>query len=154
MFSRKLLSAYFTSILFILYFALNAMKTQSADPSSIEHFSGWSVTFAMFIIPIVFVYGIGISYLADLLGQKWEMKPTTSVILSFLIHIAMGALFGMMLGLIGIGIVGGAAAACFFLVDQWIAFLRSRQKKAWIIVTLNLPLLVFCALLVYFYAKG
>jgi hypothetical protein len=55
---RKLFSAYATSACIILYLSLNTLRNEAINPYSGDHFFGWAFVYAMYVIPVMFIYGI------------------------------------------------------------------------------------------------
>lgn len=151
---RKMATAYFISCLIILFFSLLTLDVAGADWTAPGDMLAWAGVVAIYAVPTLFLYGILVSALLELVVDKWRISPPTNWYILGTAHAAMGFVFGLVLEAPLFSIIGATAALAFYFVDRMIAYgihHTGRRTKA---VLLAAPIIIFALALTLQYSTA
>lgn len=139
---RTALSAYITSFAIVIYYALLLTIEPDYTPG-FDTFMQWTSFISLYVFPIVLIYGSFVSISLDFALKRWVRGRLLAHLLSVAGHVVFGFLFGLLFRSIGFMLLCGASALLFWLTNRLLDYgFGGRRKKAAIVVTLFVPLLV------------
>jgi hypothetical protein len=148
---RNLIAAFFSSVILIIYIDFYTANKEPLSPYTFNSFVSWGFFLSLYVFPIVFVYGIGVSTITELTLTKLRAFKYIRTIISGLIHISAGYLFGYVFQSQVACIYGATCAAIYFLANEALRFFWNKTKKSLINVVWCVPILIFGSLAGYFY---
>ncbi|WP_156043115.1 hypothetical protein [Paenibacillus sp. UNC451MF] len=145
---RKLASAYMVSALVIIFFLLSSIHVTSPG-STLFDFYAAVLIFSLYVVPIVFIYGAGVSALVEVVLGKLRMNVTMKLLLQVVLHAVFGSVLGIIVDSKLFCLYGTIAAVLFLLFDNLLCKLEGRiQAKGWLIWIAS-PLVILVCLQIY-----
>ncbi|MCZ8520488.1 MULTISPECIES: hypothetical protein [Paenibacillus] len=150
MFIRKLMAAYFTAWTLIFLFSFPFMGGMGGG-RDLENYMGWVGLVAAYAVPGSFVYGVGLSALLEGAFRAWGRRGPGAWLLSGMLHVLTGFLFGFVVDSSLFSILGGTAAVIYFGYDRWIDWRAAHTplRIRWLLAAVPVLLFGAVALLLY-----
>jgi hypothetical protein len=126
----------------ILSLSLISMMGEVLNPYTFHHFVGGASVFSIYILPAVFIYGIGVSISVEVLCVKMRVNKAAELISSFFLHGLFGYAYGYILQSSMFSFYGSIAAIFFFLMDKLIFWLYIK-KKLFVSFLVTTPVVLF-----------
>lgn len=117
MFVRKLVAAYFSSWTVILWLSFPDIVFGKTSWNAAESYMSSVQVIALYVVPVIFLYGILVSSLLETATKKIMVKVPGVMFVSSLLHVVFGLCIGFVFQISQIIIMGGVAAFLFFCFD-------------------------------------
>ncbi|NHN32140.1 hypothetical protein [Paenibacillus agricola] len=143
MVARKMLAAYFTSWIVVLWVSFPSLNVGGATWRVVGTYTSWAFIIALYAVPSIFVYGILVSSLVELAAKKLKLAGFMEWAVSGCIHVILGFSFGLIFQSSLFSIMGGAAAVLFFSIDMMIPQTLPLFRWRKYVTLITAPLLLF-----------
>lgn len=143
MIARKCTAAYFTSWTMVIWLSFPFMAGAGASWHAARDYMSWASMIALYALPGAFLYGILVSSLIDWAIGKLRRSGPGEWVLSGLLHVFMGFLFGWIVQSSLFSMMGGTAAVLFFVYDRLARVFLPRLRQKVRLILLASPVLVF-----------
>ncbi|MNI46659.1 hypothetical protein D3C73_1011340 [compost metagenome] len=152
MLGRKLISAYVSSVIVVLFISFFSVFGGMGGANSFRNAAGTMLVVAMYTVPIITIYGVAISGATEWIFGKLKWDSAAVFFASALIHMLGGSMAGIVFDSGWFGIIGASAAIFFFLIDRLVYVLRDTNKKLRLSLAL-VPAAMVAVILVSMYVK-
>lgn len=139
---RKIMAAYVTTWTILLCLGFFSWGGGEAWNMA-DQYVGWFVFLAMYVVPVIFFYGITVSALIEGVFQKLNFSCPMEWLVTGFIHVIFGFAFGILLQSSLASIMGGTAAILFFGIDRILMHITPRLRwRVWSLLIV-IPILIF-----------
>jgi hypothetical protein len=147
---RKLLSAYFSSMAVLAFFA--ARDGAHAEPVPYLFDNAWGILFIilLYVVPVMFIYGIAVSSFIEFLLGRWSMPTRVSIVAALIAHMLFGSILGVVVRTMEAGLLGAICAGTFYIFDRLIFYFWSKKPNLSMSVG-AFPIIMIVGALLYFY---
>jgi hypothetical protein len=143
MLRRKCLAAYFASWTIVILVSLPFMAVGGSAWYAASNYASWASVIALYAVPSIFLYGILVSSITEVAIRKLKVMGPGEWLISGLIHVVLGFLFGIVFQSSLFSIMGGTAAILFFGFDRLILCFLPLVKRGTRVLLITAPLVLF-----------